>query len=91
MRGSRPGPTVAENFAEVGQNGFPLLAVVNFCLENVIVLPVFEAWPFTLPALTEQVIGFPANCTVTVTEIGLVLLWPLTVTGKPLASLTDAF
>ena len=32
--------------------------------------------------------GLPAKVTVTVTRIGLDLLWPLTVTGKPLASLT---
>ena len=47
---SLTGPNVAEKFAEAGQSA-PPLALVNFCLENLTVLPVFDACPLILLAL----------------------------------------
>ena len=46
------GPNVAEKFADAGHNAPADL--VNFCFENVIVFPVFDAFPLTLAPCTSR-------------------------------------
>src|SRR5215831_18658277 len=84
---STTGPNAPAKFAEAGQNPLPA-DLENFCLANEILFPVFDALPLRLAALYEQVTVVVPAAALTVTRIGLVLLWPVTFTGWPLPSLT---